>query len=79
MLVLTRKVGEGIVIGGNIHVQIVHMGGGKVRIGIVAPEDVTVDRQEVHSRKVNALTEQALPLSITRTSPGESDVPVLVI
>ena len=51
MLVLTRKIGEEIVIGDNIRVKILGILGGKVRIGIVAPEDVVVDRQEVHDRR----------------------------
>jgi carbon storage regulator len=52
MLVLTRKVGEEIVIGDNIRIKVVAVLGGKVRIGIVAPKDVTVDRQEVHDRRL---------------------------
>ena len=48
MLVLSRKVGEEIVIGDNIRIKIVDIRGGKVRLGIVAPKDVIVDRQEIH-------------------------------
>jgi carbon storage regulator len=51
MLVLSRKVGEEIVIGNDIHIKVVEMRGGKVRIGIVAPEDVIVDRQEIHDKR----------------------------
>lgn len=51
MLVLTRRQGEAIVINGEIQVTIVALQGGKVRLGIEAPEWVTVDRQEVHSRR----------------------------
>jgi carbon storage regulator len=59
MLVLTRKVGEEIVIGDNIRVKLVEIRGGKVRIGIVAPEDVVVDRQEIHDKRMNAPIEWA--------------------
>ena len=52
MLVLTRKIGEEIVIGDNIHIKVLAVDGGKVRIGIVAPKDVIVDRQEVHDRRM---------------------------
>jgi carbon storage regulator len=51
MLVLTRKVGETIVIGTTVRVTIVRIVGAKVRLGITAPGDVTVDRQEIHALK----------------------------
>jgi carbon storage regulator len=53
MLVLTRKVGEEIVIGDNIRLAVVAIGGNKVRIGISAPKEFVVDRQEVHERRQN--------------------------
>jgi len=51
MLVLTRKVGEEIVIGDDIRIKVVQIRGGNVRIGVVAPEEVTVDRKEVHEKR----------------------------
>jgi carbon storage regulator len=51
MLVLTRRVGEEIVIDGNIRVMVVSMKGDRVRLGISAPPYITVDRQEVHERR----------------------------
>jgi len=51
MLVLTRKIGETIVIGNNIHVSIVSIQGEKVRFGIIAPPTVIVDREEIHERR----------------------------
>jgi carbon storage regulator len=50
MLVLTRKLGEGIVIGDDITITIVEMKGGAVRIGIEAPRDKKIYRQEVVAR-----------------------------
>jgi carbon storage regulator len=50
MLVLSRKAGEKIIINGSIEVTIVALERGKVRIGIVAPPDVTVHRKEVFDR-----------------------------
>ena len=48
MLVLTRKAKEEIVINGNIRVTIVSIDGNKIRIGITAPPEITVDREEIH-------------------------------
>ena len=50
MLVLTRKLGEGIVIGENVTITIVEMKGGNIRIGIEAPPDMKIYRQEVFDR-----------------------------
>jgi carbon storage regulator len=47
MLVLSRKVNERIVINGNIIVTVVRIRGEIVRLGVDAPKDVTVHRQEV--------------------------------
>lgn len=48
MLVLTRKPGEAIVIGDDIEIEIVAIGGGKVRVGITAPRTTSVHRKEVY-------------------------------
>jgi carbon storage regulator len=50
MLVLTRRVGETIVIDDQIRLTVVGVQGNKVRLGVVAPETVRVDREEVHRR-----------------------------
>lgn len=50
MLVLSRKVGERVRIGDEITVTIVEIRGDKVRIGIEAPETVSVHRQEVYEK-----------------------------
>ena len=52
MLVLTRKVGEVIAIGDSIHLTLLEVCGTKVRLGIAAPKNVTVDRQEVRARRI---------------------------
>ena len=51
MLVLSRKIGEEIVIDGRIRVVITSIKGDKIRVGITAPPDVRVDRAEVHQRR----------------------------
>lgn len=53
MLVLTRAVGQEILIDdGKVAVRVLGVQGGKVRIGISAPENIVVDRSEVHARRV---------------------------
>lgn len=51
MLVLTRRIGEEIVINGDVRVKVVLIKGDRVRLGIIAPDYVAVDRQEVHQRR----------------------------
>jgi carbon storage regulator len=48
MLVLSRKKDEKIVIGDNITIMVIEIRGDKVRLGIEAPREVTVHRQEVY-------------------------------
>lgn len=50
MLVLSRKVGERILIGENISVTVVRITGGGVRLGVEAPPDMAVIRQELKDR-----------------------------
>jgi carbon storage regulator len=52
MLVLTRKPGETVIIGGDIRLTVVSLGPGRVKLGVEAPKWMTVDRGEVHERKV---------------------------
>lgn len=53
MLVLSRKIGEKLVINGNIVVTIIGFPKGKVRLGFDAPIDVIIMRQELTRRKLN--------------------------
>lgn len=51
MLVLARKKGEKIVVGGGITIKIVEIKGASVRLGITAPDGVDIDRAEVAEAK----------------------------
>ncbi len=50
MLVLTRKPGQSIMIGDGIEIQVLSVAGEKVRLGITAPRDVGIFRNEVYER-----------------------------
>lgn len=64
MLVLTRRVGENIVINGNIRVAVVALSGNRVRLGIEAPPAVGIQREELRDRpKADARNGRPAPAS----------------
>ena len=52
MLYLSRKVGQTICVGNNIRLTVIEVSGDKVRIGIEAPPDVPVHRQEIYEMRL---------------------------
>jgi carbon storage regulator len=54
MLVLSRKIGEEVMIGQGITITVLNMERGVVRLGIVAPRDIAVHRKEVYDKIVEA-------------------------
>ncbi|HEV2969161.1 MAG TPA: carbon storage regulator [Pirellulales bacterium] len=59
MLVLSRKIGERILIGEEISITVVRVGQGGVRLGIIAPDGLTVMREELCLPEVGACTPHA--------------------
>ena len=51
MLILTRRINESVMIGDGIKVTVLGVKGNQVRIGVVAPANISVDREEVRKRK----------------------------
>ena len=71
MLVLTRRIGESIVIDDNIVITVVDIRGGKVRLGITAPVEVSVHRQEVYEaiQRENRQAAQTDPMAVREIPP----------
>jgi carbon storage regulator len=50
MLILTRRVGETLMIGDNVTITVLGVKGNQVRLGVNAPKDVSVHREEIYQR-----------------------------
>jgi carbon storage regulator len=58
MLVLSRRVGETVMIGDDIKLTVLGISGSQIRIGIAAPKEVSVHREEVYQRIRDELAQQ---------------------
>lgn len=56
MLILTRRIGETVLINDDIYITVLGVKGNQVRLGFDAPQDVIIHRQEIHQKlKMNNL------------------------
>lgn len=53
MLILTRRIGETLIIGDDVTITVLGVKGNQVRIGVNAPKDVSVHRQEIYEKIQN--------------------------
>ena len=71
MLVLSRKKNESIVINNDIVVTVVEIRGDKVRLGIVAPKEVPVHREEVYEQIHGVKVQHPQPAVVKATDPAD--------
>ena len=76
MLVLTRRANQSIIIGDDVVVTVLEVRGDQVRIGITAPRDVTVHREEVYKALHDANADAAsTPTQVTESIREDEDAP----
>jgi carbon storage regulator len=63
MLILTRRIGETVVIGDDVNVTVLGVKGNQVRLGVNAPRDVSVHREEIYQRIQGGDIGEPLPLA----------------
>jgi carbon storage regulator len=61
MLVISRRIGEEVVVGPDVRIRVVSLHGNQVRLAIEAPESVRVDREEVRARRLSPPPELLAP------------------
>ena len=71
MLILTRRVGETLVIGDDVSVTVLGVRGNQVRLGVNAPKDIAVHREEIYQRIQN---EKSGEISSESDENNDSDV-----
>ncbi|MBE6838326.1 MAG: carbon storage regulator [Ruminococcus sp.] len=75
MLVIARKTGEGIVVSDDVVIKILDVGKDRVRIGIEAPKDVRIVREELReTEKQNVTAAGTLPKGVMEQLLGEKNI-----
>lgn len=62
MLILTRKIGEAVMIGNDVKITVLHVKGSQIRLGIDAPSSVSVHREEIFSKIQSSHLTQAISI-----------------
>jgi carbon storage regulator len=72
MLILTRRVGETVMIGDNVTVTVLGVKGNQVRVGVNAPRDVAVHREEIFER-IKREEQDGVPARTPKSGNGQHD------
>lgn len=72
MLILTRRISESVIIGDNVKITVLGVKGNQVRLGIDAPKDVSVHREEIYQRIQQEKYAEVVKAEIEAKVDGES-------
>lgn len=71
MLILTRRIGETLIVGDDVNITVLGVKGNQVRLGINAPKDVSVHREEIYLR---IQQEKAPTSAVLEVAPEKEEV-----
>ncbi|MGH8603865.1 MAG: carbon storage regulator CsrA [Gammaproteobacteria bacterium] len=75
MLILTRRVGESLMIGDDVSITVLGIKGNQVRLGVNAPKEISVHREEIYQRiqQEKARAQEEVPSSEVPSSVGAAN------